>query len=246
MRRYEMWSAARVDLSERLEASRAALRFERPAPPAVSKLNPFEASALIYGYGLPIDIVLDAAAKIGDNDTVACKTNTISTKRIDFAFTGSAPAPENALLGVPSAVRIEDLGEVSGHVAAASETGFQFTVDEDNRSALAERLAHAAVRRGLNSNVSLTGGERLELKNKTCEFIGPDGRPKSGRVLSLSQEDALIQAITPPKAPAIVVFRGSKQYAAEVTSSFVLGFVAKFSWRISDREFSEDIRFDLR
>jgi len=246
MRRYEMWSAAKVDLHQRLETSRATLRFERPAPPTISKLNPFEASLLIYGYGLPISLALEAAAKIGDRDAIACKTNTISTKRIDFAFTGDAPAPENALLGVPSAVRIEDLGEVTGYVAAASEAGFQLTVAEDNRSTLAERLAHAAVRRGLNSNISLIGGDRLELKNKTCEFIGPDGRPKNGRVLSLSQEDALIQAISPPKAPAIVVFRGTKQYAAEVTSSFVLGFIVKFSWRIPDHAFSEDIRFDLR
>jgi len=248
MRRYEMWSATGAELSAVAQAPRKASYSAHSALHRVPELDDFQTSAMIYGYGLPVDLVIDAAAKIDEGSPFRCKTSRISSKRIDLTVSDESATPDRSMIGSPTSLRIDELGEVSGRVAGTFDAGFQFSVDESYRPALVEKLSAAVVKRGLNSKVSIAGGDtikRLELKNKNCEFIGPDGRPKSGRILNLSQVDVLIQAISPPKAPSIVVFHGAKKYAAEVTSTFVLGFVARFSWQISDQDFSEDMRFDI-
>jgi len=241
MRRYELWSAERSEQS--VEFPQRTPLVKNPPRLVEQKLDEHQATTLLYNYGLPVDLTMNAAAKVGGS-AIPCKTSRISTERIDLSFTDNEKPPKNSLTGSSGALRIEEIGEVSGRIAAESATGFQFAVDENNRSSLAEKLATIAMGRGLNPKVSIASGTRLELKNKNCEFTGPDGRARKGRILNLSQADALIQTASPPKVPAIIVFRGNKKYAAEITNSFVLGFVARFSWPISDEDFSENMRFD--
>jgi len=245
LRRYELWSAER---SERPRDGGAALEIAvAPAPKRrPSNLDELQTMLLLYDYGVPVDIALHASCKTVDGKTFQCETKKISSESIDLGYSGAARRTDDLLPGSALNITMDKVGEVSGTVSAHSETGFKLAVDIESRPRLGERLAPLAIERGLNPKASIAGGEdvqRIELKHKDCEFTGPDGRKKIGRIVNLSQLDVLVRSAVMPQARSIIVFRGAHKYAAEVTSTFGIGFLAKFSWRIPDREFSTDMRF---
>jgi len=217
-----------------------------PAPAKSPRLSALQTATLLYDYGMPVDIALDAFAKTADGKTLNCKTGRITAEHIDFVYSKPTSSADRPQLGSSINITLDRVGEVSGKVSSRSEKGFQLAVDEKSQSLIREKLPQAAAERGLSSDLTLAGGadiQRIELKSKDCHFIGPHGRRKKGKIVNISQVDALIQASIIPPAHSIIKFEGPRKYAAEVTNAFAIGFICKFSWRIPDNEFSPDLKF---
>jgi len=247
-RHYGIWSAGRDEAPlQKSDAPKQALTDLKPAAPGrTSRLNDVETATLLYDYGMPVDIALDAFAKTSDGKDLNCKTGRVTAEHIDFIYSKPTSSADRPQLGAAINVTLERVGEVSGKVSSRSEKGFQLAVDEKSRSLIRERLPQAAAERGLSADLTLAGGadiQRIELRNKECHFIGPHGRRMKGKIVNISQVDALIQASIIPPAHSIIKFEGTRKYAAEVTNAFAIGFICKFSWRIPDAEFTPDMKF---
>jgi hypothetical protein len=212
-----------------------------------NKLDDFQTSLLLYNYGLPIDAVLAAACTLPNGLAVNCKTKSITSESVDFAYDGtSGPRYDKSHIGSAVQFNLDEVGTFKGVIASQDNDGFQVKVDEGAKGALTSKLADLATSRGIKHDVALAGGPqitRLELKNKSCAYDDPIGVLRSGTIVNISPVDALIRARYVPPKPGIIAFRGPKRYGAEVADAFAIGFLVKFCTPIPARDFSEQMKF---
>jgi len=249
-RHYGIWSVGRDEapLIPKGETPKVLQADNKPAAPAnrPSRLGDLETATLLYNYGMPVDITLDALTKTSSGKALNCKTGHIAAEHIDFVYSKPPSSADRPQINSSMNVTLDRIGEVSGKVSSCFEKGFQLAVDEKSQSLIREKLPQAAAERGLSADLTLASGgdiQRIELADKDCHFIGPDGRRKKGRIVNISQVDALIQASIVPPVHSIIKFEGPRKYASEVTNAFTLGFICKFSWRIPDVEFTQKLKF---
>jgi hypothetical protein len=246
--RYDIWSAAQQDAikADKPDSRRFAL-----APIQLAKLNDRETSQLLYSYGLPVETALNGICGFHNGQSAKCTTRKISTESVDLVYETSpfhvSGKPQSKIkAGSPVQLNIDKIGAFGGVVASQKSDGVQITVDSSHRSMLSSRLADIAVERGINPRASLAGGPgitRIEPINKKCKFEDHRGVLRDGTIVNLSQVDAIVRSSTVPPTPAIIVFRGPRRYAAEVTSAFQIGFVVSFCNPIPAAEFSVNMTF---
>jgi len=217
----------------------------------ITKLDDLQTSMLLYGYGLPIETAIDGVCKIGNGQSAQCTTKSISSESVDLIYKKSSlgtskPIYNKSHVGSTIALDLEEIGTFEGVITSQNKDGFQVAVDSSCQSQLGTRLADMADRRGIKHNVSIAAGPgvtRVEPTNKNCSFKDPAGILRKGIMVNLSQTDVLIRTTNIPSTPSIISFKGPRTYAAEVTSTFAIGFVAKFCNPIPASEFSKDIQF---
>ncbi|WP_020175048.1 hypothetical protein [Methyloferula stellata] len=247
-RRYNIWSLAQP--VQALPVSGQKEREKDPAP-QITKLDDLQTSLLLYGYGLPIDVALGGVCRLPDGQSTKCKTKRISSESVDLVYDAApfgSPNNPNDKTHMGSAVQLSlaGVGVVGGIITSQDLDGFRVAVDGNCQSALSAKLADIAAARGIRHEVKIAAGPsviRVEPKHKNCAFDDQRGILRKGTIVNVSQIDALIKtSIIPPK-PTVIIFRGTRRYAAEVTSTFAIGFMAEFCSPIPTCEFSDDIKF---
>lgn len=221
----------------------------RPAP-NIGKLSELDTSLLLYGAGAPVHTALKGIFTSESGHQVSCKTKKISSESIDLLFENPQDGTNRPLQKIPLGssiqLNLEEVGSFGGVISSERNGSFQISVESKSRSMLSTKLAHMAVKRGISPKDSIATGPdvlRIEPKNKECRYDDHMGVLRSGKIVNLSRIDALVRASALPPAPSIILFRGPRQYAAEITSTFEIGFMAKFCTPILPEEFSADMKF---
>jgi hypothetical protein len=249
MKNYVLWATNRNAQSghEKIQTTQEACQQGFPVKVEPSKLDDLQTSLLLYHYGLPIEIVLETGCKLPNGLAVKCKTKSISSEIVDLLYTDpkSGNLDKNDV-GLTLHVDVREVGPVKGVVAAQNMDGFQINVDEESRTSLGDRLANLTSSLGVRHDVTIAAGpeiQRLEPENSNCCFEDDKGRMRNGRIVNLSQIDALIRAKFIPRKSSIIFFKGPCRYLAEVTSVFAIGFMAQFATPIRNKDFSTQIKF---
>jgi len=251
--RYDIWSVAQQDQA----GQKAPVSPENKpqntstASSHISKLDDLQTSMLLYGYGLPMKAAVSGISKLANGQTAHCTTKKISSESVDLIFKSPTPeasklASDKSQVGSAISLDLEEIGAFNGIISSQSKDGFQVAVDSIYKAKLSSKLTDMASKRGIKHDVSIATGPgitRIELKDKKCSYKDGAGVLRKGRIVNLSQVDALIGAQVIPTIPAIIIFEGARRYAAEVTSTVAIGFMVKFSIPIPATEFSEDLKF---
>ncbi len=212
-------------------------------------LYDLKTSMIMYGYGLPLDAVLEGVCTLPSGVPAKCKTSRISSETVDVEldlnpltawFMPRERLPDRANVHL----KLKEVGAVSGAVTSQNRAGFRVSVDNAQRSELGAKLVAFAAKRGIGSKSPIGYGSihRLELHNKSCNYIDHTNTLRRGAIVSLSRTDVLIRATIIPPIRANISFRGPRRPAAEVVNTYEIGFVAKFVTEISKEEFSAELR----
>ena len=142
---------------------------------------------------------------------------------------------------------LDQIGAFRGVLAAQNPEGFQIAVDHDCKSMVGTKLADLASARGISFDETAKHEReritRIEPDNKSCTFTDHKGALRKGKLVNMSRVDALIKAAILPPVATHIVFGGPRQYLAEVTRTFEIGFAIKFCPPIPSEEFSAAIKF---
>lgn len=251
--RYEIWSAGKSETKAATpeKALQTLTKHSAQTQAPAAKLDELGTSLLLYSYGLPVETALSGVCTLPGGRSTKVATRKISTESVDLVYEDSPfhlrSRPHDKIkIGSPVQLDIEEIGAVGGVMASQKNNGFQVAVDSSHRTMLSGKLAAIAAKNGIMPKASFAAGPsvtRIEPKNKKCKFEDHHGELRNGTIVNLSQSDALIRASIIPPIPAIIVFRGPRRYAAEVTSTFEIGFVVHFCSPIPDIEFSPDMIF---
>ncbi|MHB8886756.1 MAG: hypothetical protein ACYC5H_17065 [Methylovirgula sp.] len=207
----------------------------------------------LYDHRLPIDIELPGRCLMPNGRSTTCKTRKISSESVELIYdvqTAGYPIrpPEEIPAGSTIHLDLDQIGNVHGVLTAQNSEGFRLAVDVNCKGMLITKLAQmAAARRGGNYDMpgpavpaSVT---RIEPNLKACSFTDNTGTLRKGKIINISQIDALIKAPIIPAVGTQIVFGGPQHYEAEVTRSFEIGFAVKFCAPIPAEEFSSAIKF---
>jgi hypothetical protein len=246
---HAMWSAA--EKNQAVEPTRLSPRRQEAKAAdqklVAGELDDLQASIMLYSYGLPIDAAVRSVCTQPNGTSFNCETKRISSETVDFAYRSSIDA-QYAKTDVGSSVQcdLDKVGAFKGVIASQNRDGFQVAVDPSSKSLLSAKLAEFAIDRGIKHDVSIAAGPqvtRVEPKNSACCFTDHQGVLRNGQIVNLSQVDLLVRTRFIPPIPALIVFQGPRRYSAEVTSVFVIGFMARFCNPIAEKDFTSNIRF---
>ncbi len=205
----------------------------------------------LYAYGPAVEIELRGKCTTQNGRSIGCKTTEVSKDAVRFAYDADSvgdPAKrcDDLQAGTPMHVDLDQLGAFEGVLAAQYLEGFQIAVDHDCKSMLSTKLAGLAGARGISFDQTAVPVRehitRIEPDNKNCAFIDQKGVLRKGRLINVSQVDALITASILPPVAAHIVFNGPRRYLAEVTRTFEIGFAVRFCPPIPREEFSPAIK----
>jgi hypothetical protein len=200
-----------------------------------------------------MEIVVESKCTLPDGQSATCETRRISSESVAFVYNAppsDSPAKPRPALSVGSAVSLDldTVGSFGGVLTSQNKDGFEVAVNRDSRGMLGTKLAHIAVKRGIGVDATSavkTGVPRIEPDNKNCSFTDHTGTLRQGKIVNLSQFDALIRAsatIIPPMGSRIVL-RGPQWHGADVISTFEIGFIVKFSLPIPIDQFTVALKF---
>jgi hypothetical protein len=251
MHRYQVWSLAKD--KPQLSSGEAASQGQAHPAKQLNKLSDLETLLLLYNYGRPMDLAVGSKYTLSNGQSATCTTKKVSSESIDFVYNApssaapSEPRPKMPL-GSAVALDLDEVGSCGGVLTSQSDDGFRVAVNKDSRSLVSTKLAHIAVKRGLGveaTSAVRTGVARIEPHNKDCGFTDHTGTLRKGKIVNLSQFDALIRAaatIIPPMGSRIVL-RGPVWHGADVISTFEIGFMVKFCLPIPLDKFNAGIIF---
>lgn len=238
--RYKIW-----ELAENGQAARG-----KPEP--ARQLDDLAALMALYDHRLLVEVELRGTCSLPDGGFTACKTKTVSPKAVDLVYdvqTGDSSFDrcEEMPEGAAAHLALDQIGALRGVVTAQNSEGFRVTVNEDCRPMLRNKLARMAAQRSisLDSGSAAAGSNvtRIEPLIKACSFTDHTGTLRKGKIVNVSQIDALIRTPIIPLLTSRIVFRGSRRDVAEVTHTFEVGFAVRFLIPIPAEEFSIAIKF---
>ncbi len=243
------------DTSKHVRNSDAAYD-DRGKPTSVrSKPSDLDILELLYDYGPSIAVELRAKCATSNGRSIACKTKRLSKDAVHFAydaeFVGNpAKRCDDLHLGTPMHLDLDQIGAFEGVLATQNLEGFEVAVDHDCKSMLSTKLAALAGARGISfDETTLPVKERItriEPDNKSCSFTDQTGTLRKGRLVNVSQVDALITTSALLPVATYIVFNGPRRYLAEVTRTFEIGFAVRFCPPIPREEFSPAIKLSDR
>jgi hypothetical protein len=251
LHRYKVWLLAE---GQTADVPRALPKLCYPSKP-ISKLSDLETLLLVYNYGRPIEMAVEATCTLPNGESASYTTRKISSEAVDFVYNEPGlytPGTPRQRMAVGTAMSLHldglGLGDLEGLLTSQTEDGFQVAIRKDCRSILAGKLAQIAAENGIGveaTDTVRTNAPRLEPEHTACWFTDYRGKLKKGKIVSLSQFDALIRiapTMIPPNGTRIV-FRGPEWHGAEVAIAFEIGFIAKFCVPIPAEKFSPALRF---
>lgn len=207
----------------------------------------------LYDHRLPIDIELPGRCTMPNGRSRTCKTKTISSEAVELIYdlqTAGYPfkAPEEIPAGSTVHLDLEQIGNFHGMLTSQNSEGFKLAVDVNCKGMLITKLTKmaAAIRSSGQNHESLvtkTSIMRIEPSTKNCSFTDDKGTLHKGKIINVSQVDALIKAPVIPPIATHIVFGGPRAHVAEVTRTFEIGFAVKFCTPIPPDEFSDAIKF---
>ncbi len=250
-RRYRVWGLANE------KAAEPELKREKQNPARVkqqvNKLSDLETLLLMYNYGHPMEMTAKTKCTPPGGQATSCATTTLTSEAIDFVYTPASPdepetRPQRIAVGSVVSLEMEEVGAFKGVLTSQNDAGFQVAIKKENQKALATKLAHIAVERGIGVQATGTikpGVPRIEPVRKECDFADQKGMMKTATIVNVSRYDALLRApaaMIPPVGSRIVL-RGPEWHGAEVISAFEIGFIVKFTVPIPEDKFSSALRF---
>jgi ribosomal protein S8E len=220
---------------------------------SVSVLDNSTMLTTLYDHRLPIDIELPGRCTMPNGRTSTCKTKTISSEAVELVYDlkiAGYPfkAPEEIPAGSTIHLDLEQIGNFHGMLTSQNLEGFKLAVDVNCKGMLIAKLSRmaAAIRNNRQDHEALvakTSIMRIEPSTKNCSFTDHTGTLRKGKIINVSQVDALIKAPVIPPIATHIVFAGPRAYVAEVTRTFEIGFAVKFCTPIPPDEFSDAIKF---
>ena len=206
----------------------------------------------LFDHRLPINIELPGRCMMPNGRSTTCKTRKISSESVELVYDLQSAGypikpPEEIPAGSTIHLDLEQIGNLHGLLTAQNFEGFHLAIDVDCKGKLIPKLAHiAAAIRGSNLDTSTLAVQtritRIEPNVKACSFTDNAGTLRKGKIINISQIDALIKAPFIPPVGTHIIFGGPQPYEAEVTRSFEIGFAVKFSPAIPAEEFSPAIK----
>ena len=206
----------------------------------------------LYDYG-PVEMELPGVCTLPNGRSTDCKTKAISSSitLVYAPLIARDPIKPADKMPAGSAVHLEldRVGGIRGVVTAQNSYGFQVEVAGDCKAILSTKLAHLATSvRGTGLDKSRVGAQpstsKLEPNVKSCSFTDHTNTWRKGKIVHVSPMDALIKAPLVPPLATRLVFRGRRQFVAEVTRAYELGFAVKFCPPIPAKEFCAGIISD--
>ncbi len=222
-----------------------------PAQP-MRRRDDLDASMLIYGYGLPIALTLDGVCTLPGGASAKCQTTKISSESVNIVYAPTPPGePKPVRDAMPQGAAVnltlDEVGALRGTLTSQHNNGFEVAVDNAYQTVLGAKLSHIAAKRGIPPQAapvpSIPIETRIEPVSKDCWFLDHTGTLRKGLIVNLSQIDVLLRSTIIPPMGARIVFRGPHRHAAEVTSIFKIGFMAKFCNQLPVQEFTTAIKF---
>ncbi len=224
--RYKIWELAR-------EKSQDA------EPPPAIQVDELVAMMALYDYRPLIDVKLQGTCGRPNGPALNFKTTTIGTDAVDLVYdtnigqSADAARKQSQDLAEGADVRLhlDKIGELAGVVTAKKPEGFQVAVDDKYKPAVRDKLTYmaaehaVAVDHGVAAQSAVT---KIEPGIKKCSFLDHTGTLRDGTIVSISPLDALIRARIIPPIKSRIVLRRTRQYPAEVTRVFEIGFAVKF------------------
>lgn len=224
----------------------------RPARP-IAGLDEAGRVTPLYDHRLPIDIELPGRCLMPNGRSTTCKTRKISSESVELVYDLQAAGypikpPEEIPAGSTIHLDLDQIGNFHGLLTAQNSDGFQLAVDVNCKGMLISKLTHmaAAIRASSPDTpvlVARPSVTRIEPNVKDCSFTDSTGTLRKGKIINISQVDALIKAPIIPAVGTHIVFCGPHAYVAEVTRGFEIGFAVKFCAEIPAQEFSPAIKF---
>jgi len=263
--RLRIWGLGNKDRSEPIrpastQGERRPERFTRQdllyadlgSPAPFTRLDEPTMLTSLYDHRLPIDVELPGRCTMPNGRSTTCKTKTISSESVELVYdlqTAGYPIkpPEEIPPGSTIHLDVDQIGNFHGTVTSQNSEGFQLAVDVNCKGMLISKLSRiAASMRGSRfvtpAATAHTNITRIEPTIKTCSFTDNTGTVRRGKIINISQIDALIKAPVIPPVGSQIVFSGRPTHAAEVTRSFEIGFAVKFCPPIPVEQFSAAIR----
>jgi len=237
--RYKLWSLvsgdqAPVDAAElprRSVIKRPKADAAAPVAQAMTRRDELETALLLYSQGLPIAIALEGLCTLPDGQKSQCQTEKISSQSVDLVYTEPNRSTATPPAGSAVHLDIEEIGTFKGTLTSGNKRGMQVAVDVDDRGMVSSKLAYVIGKRGIgieNPQASEASAMSIQPDHKSCAFIDHTGTLRIGEIVRLSHTEVLIRASICPPSKTYVHFRGPQRLIAEVTSSFEMGFMAKF------------------
>lgn len=251
--RFKIWDLAKNRQAEAEKPKPVPAR-GGPAQP-VTRVDDLAAMIALYHHGPLIEVELRGTCTMPDGGSTKCKTKTISPEAVNLGYdveTADPPTKRSdeilvILVGSAAHLDLDRIGAFRGVVTSQNSEGFRVAVNEDCKPMLRNKLIHMAADGGISlddaSVVAKSSITRIEPNIKSCSFTDHTGTLRKGKIVNVSQIDALIKTRFIPPLTSRIVFRGSRRDVAEVTHTFEIGFAVRFCTPIPAEEFSATIKF---